>query len=93
MSKMWAPKWRSAKSIAAAAVSIGKAMSTRMLVTSMFQVKIGIRNIVMPSARIVSTVATMLTAVSTPDRPVRTRAMIHRSAPTPGERITDDSGA
>ena len=80
-SKMWAPRWRSANSIAPALVSIGNAISTSTLVTSMFQVKIGMRNIVMPGARIVSTVATMLTAVSTPDRPVSTTAMIHRSAP------------
>ena len=69
---MWAPRWRSASSIAPAAVSTGKAMSTSTLVTSMFQVKIGMRNIVMPGARMVSTVAMMLTAVSTPDRPVST---------------------
>jgi len=56
-------------------------MSTRTLVTNMFHVKIGMRNIVMPGARIVSTVAMMFTPVSTPDRPVSTTAMIQRSAP------------
>ena len=40
-------------------------MSTSTLVTSMFQVKIGIRNIDMPGARMADTVATMLTAVRT----------------------------
>ncbi len=48
---MWAPKWRSAKSMHRRAVSTGKAMSTSTLVTSMFQVKIGMRNIDMPGAR------------------------------------------
>ena len=47
----------------------GNAISTSTLTTSMFQVKIGMRNIVMPGARMVNTVATMLTAVSTPGQP------------------------
>ncbi len=34
-----------------AAVSTGKAIRIKMPVTSMFQVKIGMRNIVMPGAR------------------------------------------
>ena len=78
--------------MAPAEVSTGKAMSTRMLVTSMFQVKIGMRNMVMPGARIEITVATMLTLVSTPDRPVRMRASNQRSAPGDGDRTMDDSG-
>ena len=49
-SKMCAPRWRSANNIAPALVSIGNAMSTSTLVTNMFQVKIGMRNIVMPGA-------------------------------------------
>ena len=64
---MWVPKWRSANSIAPAAVSTGNAISTSKLVTNMFHVKIGMRNIVMPGARIVETVVMMLTAVSMPD--------------------------
>ena len=48
---MWVPKWRSQKSMISAAVSTGKAMRIRIPVTSMFQVKIGMRNIVMPGAR------------------------------------------
>ena len=52
-SKMWAPRWRSANSMTPAAVSTGKAMSTSTLVTSMFQVKIGMRNMRMPGARMV----------------------------------------
>ena len=67
-----------------AAVSTGKAISTSTLVTSMFQVKIGIRNIVMPGARMVTTVAMMFTAVRMPESPVSTTPMIHRSPPSAG---------
>ena len=90
---MWPPSWRSTNSITPADDSTGKAMSTSTLVTSMFQVKIGMRNMRMPGARIATTVATMLTAVKMPDRPVSTIDMSHRSAPTPGERMMSDSGA
>ncbi len=48
---MWVPKWRSANSITSAAVRTGKAMRMRIPVTSMFQVKMGMRNMVMPGAR------------------------------------------
>ena len=48
---MWVPKWRSAKSMISAEVSTGKAIRIRIPVTSMFQVKMGMRNIVMPGAR------------------------------------------
>ena len=53
----------------------------------MFQVKIGIRNIVMPGARSVMTVVTMLTAPRMVPRPDRARPRIHRSVPGPGELI------
>ena len=89
---MWAPKWRSAKSMSPAAVSTGNTMRMSVLTTSMFQVKIGRRNIVIPGARIEKTVATRLTAVRMLDSPVRTMAMSHRSPPTSGERMIDDSG-
>ena len=61
-------------------------------VTIMSQVKMGSRNIFMPGARIVVTVVKMLTAVSTPDSPVRTMPTIQRSPPRPGERTLSDSG-
>ena len=48
---MWAPRCRSHQSITSALVKTGKAMRIKMPVTSMFQVKIGILNIVMPGAR------------------------------------------
>ena len=60
--------------------------------TKMFQVKIGIRNIVMPGARMQMIVVMKLTPPRIVPRPPTARPMIHRSAPTPGERITSDSG-
>jgi hypothetical protein len=83
-SKMWAPRWRSAKSIASAAVSTGKVTSTIVLTTSMFQVKIGIRNMVMPGARNMKIVVTRLTAPSTPAVLVTVTPTIQRSGPAPG---------
>ena len=59
----------------------------------MFQVKIGIRNIVMPGARSVRIVVIMLTAPRIVPRPDSTRPTIHRSAPTPGEFARLLSGA
>ena len=81
---MWAPRWRSAKSITPAAVSTGNAISTSTLVTSMFQVKIGIRNIVMPGARMVNMVAMMLTPVRMPERPVSRTPMHPQVRTRPG---------
>ena len=52
----------------------------------------GIRNIVMPGARMQTIVVTKLTAPRIVPRPETTRPIAHRSAPTPGEWITLDSG-
>ena len=59
---MWAPKMRSAPRPRIAAASTGNAISTRIDVTSVFHVKIGMRNIVMPGARIVMIVVMKFTA-------------------------------
>ena len=61
-------------------------------VTSVFQTKIGIRNIVMPGARMQMIVVMKLTAPRMVPRPAIHRPMIHRSPPTPGERTASDSG-
>ena len=61
--------------------------------TRMFQVKIGIRNIVMPGARMQKIVVMKLTAPRIVPRPASARPMIHRSPPTPGEWTTSFSGA
>ena len=58
----------------------------------MFQVKIGIRNIVMPGARMQTTVVTMLTPPRMVPRPATARPMIHRSPPAPGEWMASVSG-
>ena len=79
------PRWRSSQSTSSAEVRIGNASSTSNAVARMFQVKIGIRNIVMPGARSVSTVVTMLTAPRMVPRPAIASPMIHRSGPVPGE--------
>ncbi len=55
------------------------------LASSTFQVKIGIRNMVIPGARRQMIVVTKLTPDKMVPRPDRTRPMIHRSLPMPGE--------
>ena len=61
-------------------------------VMKMFQVKIGIRHIVMPGARMQTVVVIMLTAPRMVPSPPRARPMIHRSPPAPGEFTESDSG-
>ena len=73
-------------------MSTGNAMSTRIAVTKMFQVKIGIRNMVMPGARMQTMVVMKLTPPRMVPRPARARPMIHRSPPGPGEWVASDSG-
>ena len=58
----------------------------------MFQTKIGIRNIVMPGARMQMIVVTKLTAPRMVPMPASHRPMTHRSPPTPGERMALESG-
>ena len=58
----------------------------------MFQVKIGIRNMVMPGARSVRIVVIMLTPPRIVPRPDSASPMIHMSAPTPGEFVASESG-
>ncbi len=51
----------------------------------MFQVKIGIRNMVIPGARMQTIVVTKLTPPRIVPSPDRVRPMIHMSPPMPGE--------
>ena len=60
-------------------------MRTSIDVTRMFQEKIGIRNIVMPGARMVTMVVMKLTAPRMVPKPPSARPNTHRFAPTPGE--------
>ena len=82
-SSRWAPKTRSAPSANRPAASTGKASSTRIEVTRMFQVKIGMRNIVMPGARIVMIVVMKLTAPRIVPKPARPRPNTQRLPPIP----------
>ena len=59
-------------------------MSTRIDVTRMVHVNIGIRNIVMPGARIQMIVVMKLTAPRIVPNPDRARPKTHRSPPSPG---------
>ncbi len=70
----------------------GKASSTSTAVSSTFHTKIGMRNIVMPGARMQMIVVMKLTAPRIVPKPEKARPMIHMSAPTPGERTASDSG-
>jgi hypothetical protein len=90
---MCAPNLRSASRASSAAASTGKAISTSTLVSRMFQVKIGIRNIVMPGARMQKIVVMKLTAPRMVPKPASARPMIHRSWPMPGENCSLFSGA
>ena len=78
--------------MAPAAVSTGNVIRMSRLVTKKFQVKMGMRKKVMPGARIVEMVATMLTPVITPEAPSRAMPMIQRSPPRPGVRTSLVSG-
>ena len=68
-------------------------MSTRIEVTSTVHVNIGIRNIVMPGARIVMIVVMKLTAPRMVPKPARARPKTQRSPPTPGLYVASESGA
>ena len=52
--------------------------------TSTVQVKIGIRNMVMPGARMHRIVVMKLTAPRMVPKPARARPKTHRSPPSPG---------
>ena len=89
---MCAPNTRSAAAASSAAASTGKAMRTRIDVTSVFQVKIGMRNMVMPGARMVMIVVMKFTPPRMVPKPERPRPSIQRLPPTPGENVVDASG-
>ena len=91
--KMWPPKRRSRPSAKSAEASGGNAIMIRMPVMSVFQVKIGMRHIVMPGARIVRIVVMKLTPPMIVPKPWRTRPNTQRSPPTPGEYVVLESGA
>src|SRR6202008_5184236 len=75
-------------SMTRALVMTGGAMTTSTLVTSIVQTMIGMRNRVMPGARILKIVTRKLMPPRIELVPIRMIAAIHRSWPGPG----DDSG-
>ncbi|GGW03965.1 hypothetical protein GCM10010264_19660 [Streptomyces globisporus] len=92
-SKTCAPNLRSASSASRAAARTGNASRTSTPVSRTFQVKIGMRNIVMPGARIQMIVVMKLTEPRMVPKPENASPMIHISAPIPGERTASLSGA
>ena len=68
-------------------------MIAKIEVTKMFQVKIGIRNIVIPGARIVRTVVMKFTQPRIVPNPLSARPNTHKSPPIPGENVVFDNGA
>ena len=60
---------------------------------SAFQVKIGIRNMVMPGARIVMIVVMKFTAPRIVPKPDRARPKTQSVPPRSGENVVSDSGA
>ena len=67
-------------------------MRTIIDVTRMFQEKIGIRNIVMPGARMQMMVVMKFTAPRMDERPNRYRPNTQKLEPKPGEWRAVDSG-
>ena len=68
-------------------------MITRIEVTRVFQVKIGMRNIVIPGARMVKMVVMKFTPPRIVPNPPRARPNTHKSPPIPGENVVFDKGA
>lgn len=60
---------------------------------SVFHVKIGMRNIVMPGARIVMIVVMKLTAPRIVPKPASASPNTQRSPPSPGLNVVFDNGA
>src|SRR5699024_49185 len=92
-SKICAPSRRSASKSSNAAPSTGNAINTMRDVTSVFQQKIGMRNNVIPGARIPNMVTIRLTAPRMVPIPDIYRPTVPRSPPTPGELIEPANGA
>src|SRR5690625_5631625 len=88
----WAPRIRSAASPNRAEADLGNAINTSTPVMRMFQENTGSRNIVIPGARMVSTVVMRLTEPRIVPNPVNARPITHRSPPAPGESADSDRG-
>ena len=73
-------------------MSTGNARRIRKAVTKIVQQNMGIRNMVMPGARRQTIVVMKLTAPRMVPSPDRTKPMIHKSPPAPGEWMASESG-
>src|SRR5699024_11293193 len=71
----------------------GNAIRMRSPVVREFQVKIGIRHMVIPGARIERIVVTMCAPPRMVPKPWRPRPNTQRSPPIPGEYVAFDNGA
>ena len=76
-----------------AAASTGKTTIARIEVISTVQVNSGIRNIVIPGARMHTIVVMKLTEPRMVPKPPRPRPKTHRLPPRPGLNVELDSGA
>ena len=74
------------------AARTGNTIRISTLVSSTFHVNTGIRNMVMPGARIVRMVVMKFTAPRIVPTPPRAKPRIHRSAPMFGENSAPDRG-
>ena len=89
---MWDPNRRSAPKANSAAASGGKAISTKIEVTKVFQVNTGILHMVIPGARMVRMVVMKLTPPKIVPKPLIARPKTQRSPPRPGEKVDVESG-
>ena len=68
-------------------------MITKIEVTRVFQVKIGMRNMVIPGARMVKIVVMKFTPPMIVPKPLSAKPKTQRSPPIPGENVVLESGA
>ena len=68
-------------------------MMIRIEVTIVFQVKIGMRHIVIPGARMVMIVVMKFTPPRIVPKPLKASPKTHRSPPIPGENVVFERGA
>ena len=87
--KKFVPKLRSRYTIISAAVTIGIANSVRNATTVIIQTKTGMRNSVIPGARMLRTVTMKLTAEVTEPMPSMISPMVQKSGPWPGRNPFD----
>ena len=91
--KISAPKRRSASRPSRAAANGGNAKRIKTEVSKTFQVKIGIRNMVIPGALMQRMVVMKFTPPRIVPIPLTANPITHKSLPRPGENSVLESGA